>query len=135
MVRPETISKKLRPWIEARKRHQLTDIQVQMARELALKPRKLGERAGRGSAFPGQSVSEWVEQQYRVRFGREAPEEVRSLEERAAAIKVRKEERQARRKQRKPPTDPAKNPAEEAPDAARPGKPMTKRKRKSSGKS
>ena len=35
--------KKLEKWIIARKKHKLTDKQVQMARELGLSPDKLGK--------------------------------------------------------------------------------------------
>jgi hypothetical protein len=33
---------KLQPWLEARQRYRLSDLQIQMARELGLNPRKFG---------------------------------------------------------------------------------------------
>lgn len=39
------IPKKLRPWIEARKRYRLSHAQIQMARELGLNPKKFGSMA------------------------------------------------------------------------------------------
>jgi hypothetical protein len=39
---PKKESPKLQAWIEARKRHRLSDAYVQMARELGMNPTKLG---------------------------------------------------------------------------------------------
>ena len=39
----KSIPQKLIPWVEAKKRHRLTDVQVQMARELGMNPKKLGK--------------------------------------------------------------------------------------------
>lgn len=37
------IPERLRVWIDARKRHHLSDVQVQMACELGMNPKKLGK--------------------------------------------------------------------------------------------
>ena len=37
------IPEKYRIWIEARKRHKLTDLHIQMAKELGMNPRKFGK--------------------------------------------------------------------------------------------
>ena len=39
-VGKKKIPQKMIPWIEAKKRHRLTDVQVQMARELGMNPKK-----------------------------------------------------------------------------------------------
>ena len=39
----QRIPPKLAPWVEAKRRHHLTDVQVQTARELGMNPKKLGK--------------------------------------------------------------------------------------------
>ena len=39
----QKVPQKLIPWLEAKKRHRLTDAHVQMARELGMNPKKLGK--------------------------------------------------------------------------------------------
>ena len=45
MAKKGFISNKLKPWIDARKKYQLSHAQVQMARELGLNPKKLSGMA------------------------------------------------------------------------------------------
>jgi hypothetical protein len=40
-------NQKMQEWIDARKRHHLSHVQVQMARELGMNPMKLGKLARR----------------------------------------------------------------------------------------
>jgi len=42
-VAKKKIPQKVIPWIEAKKRHRLSDAHVQMARELGMNPKKLGK--------------------------------------------------------------------------------------------
>ena len=39
----QKIPQKLIPWLEAKKRHRLSDVHIQMARELGMNPKKLGK--------------------------------------------------------------------------------------------
>jgi DNA-binding XRE family transcriptional regulator len=41
--KPPRIGQELKDWISARKRHRLSEAQVQMARELGMNPRTLGK--------------------------------------------------------------------------------------------
>ena len=40
MAKKTSLPAKLQPWLEARRRYRLTDMQIQMARELGLNPKK-----------------------------------------------------------------------------------------------
>lgn len=102
-VRPS--ERKWGEWIEARQRHRLSDTQVQMARELGMKPdslRKLATHAHWKLPLP-----EFIEDCYRKRFAREVPEVVHSIEEcikRDAANRAKKLSRKAARAKGKKPT-------------------------------
>jgi hypothetical protein len=70
-------------WIDARKRHRLSHEQVQMARELGLNPRKLGKLDNHRQEPWKLPLPAFIEQLYRKRFGKDRPDVVLSLEDRA----------------------------------------------------
>ena len=83
MAKSETfIPQKLRPWVEARNRFRLSDAQVQMARELGMNPRKMGGLDNDRQEPWKVPLPEFIERCYAKQFGRKAPEDVRSIEER-----------------------------------------------------
>jgi hypothetical protein len=73
----------LQLWIDARKRHRLSHEQVQMARELGLNPRKLGKLDNHHQEPWKLPLPAFIEQLYRERFGKDRPDVVLSLEDRA----------------------------------------------------
>ena len=75
------IPEKYRVWIEARQRYHLTDMQIQMARELGLNPRKLGGLANENQEPWKAPLPEFIEELYFKRFGRREPEVVRGIED------------------------------------------------------
>jgi hypothetical protein len=93
----------LQAWIEARKRHRLSHAHVQMARELGMNPKKLGSLDNHRQEPWKAPLPQFIEHLYHERFGRDAPLDVRPLEERAreAAAKkaARKADKQARREE------------------------------------
>ncbi len=101
MTRNRKPGPKLQPWIDARKRHHLSHAQVQMARELGMNPRKLGRLDNHDQEPWKLPLRQYLEHLYRKRFGRGAPEVVRSIEEiarRDAESKARKREAKQRRR-------------------------------------
>jgi len=95
-IRPS--EQKWKEWIDARQQHGLSDIQVQMARELGMQPgslRKLATHANWKLPLP-----QFIEACYRKRFARDVPEVVHSIEElmkRDAANREKKRARKAAR--------------------------------------
>src|SRR5690242_20564782 len=83
----------LQRWVEARKRHRLSHAHVQMARELGMNPRKLGKLDNHDQEPWKAPLPIFIETLYFKRYGRERPETVTSLEERAAAGLARKRAR------------------------------------------
>ncbi|MGQ0777647.1 MAG: hypothetical protein ACT4NY_25105 [Pseudonocardiales bacterium] len=67
-------------WIEARRRHRLSTVHVQMARELGLNPRKLSKINNHRQEPWKAPLPVFIEQLYAKRFGRSRPEAVRSIE-------------------------------------------------------
>jgi hypothetical protein len=94
-----TLPQNLRDWIEARKRHHLSHAHVQMARELGMKPKKLGKLDNHDQEPWKAPLSEFIEHLYLKTFGRDRPEVVTSVEDRARIERAKKEaRREARRR-------------------------------------
>jgi hypothetical protein len=88
----------LQDWIEARKRFGLSHAQVQMARELGMNPRKLGKLDNHDQEPWKAPLPQFIEHVYLKRFGRERPENVMSIEERARAKQAKHAARKAARR-------------------------------------
>jgi len=64
---------KLQPWIDAQRRHHLTDVQVQMARELGLNPKKFGKLDNHRQEPWKAPLPQFIAQLYYKRFKRSLP--------------------------------------------------------------
>lgn len=84
------IPRDLQIWIDARKRFKLSHAQVQMARELGLNPRKFGRLASHKQEPWKVPLPQFIEQIYLKRFGKRAPDEVVTIEERAQRMAEKK---------------------------------------------
>jgi hypothetical protein len=87
----------LRPWIEARRRFHLSHAHIQMARELGMNPEKFGKLANHRQEPWKAPLPVFIEDLYFRRFGKLKPDNVRSIEEIAAAKRAKKEAKDARR--------------------------------------
>jgi hypothetical protein len=74
---------KARPdaWAEAQRRFHLSDLHIQMARELGLNPKKFGGLANHRQEPWKLPLPEFIADCYRKRFHRERPAQVISLAE------------------------------------------------------
>jgi hypothetical protein len=98
---PKEIPPDLQLWINARRRHKLSHAQVQMARELGMNPRKLGKLDNYKQERWKLPLPQYIEELYLRRFGKVAPEEVISIEERAKRLAEKKAKRKAEREMRR----------------------------------
>ncbi len=112
MSKPKRIANKFLPWIEARKKHRLTHLQVQMARELGLNPRRMGGYAGSESEPGRLALGEFIESLYRKRFRKARPDVVQTIEQLAESH----EEKRAERKTAKLAQPASSSPGESVPD-------------------
>src|SRR5712692_9483793 len=80
---PRRIPEHLQAWIEARKRHHLSHAHVQMARELGMNPRKLGKLDNHHQEPWKIPLFAFIEELYQKRFGKERPDVVHMIEDRA----------------------------------------------------
>lgn len=89
-------------WMVAQKRHHLTDMQVQMARELGFKPDSLRKIDNHKQESWKTPLHQYIENLYEKRFRREQPEVIKSLkqqlQEDAAKRAAKKKVKDARRK-------------------------------------
>ena len=95
------IPEKLNVWIEARKRFHLSHAQVQMAHELGMEPKKFGKLANHKQERWKAPLPEYIEELYRKRFGKAAPDQVKSIEQLAKDQNRKKAERKQRREEKK----------------------------------
>ena len=93
------IPPKLQPWFGARQRFTLSHAHIQMARELGMNPKKFGALANERQAPWKVPLKAFIEQCYSKHFGREQPENVRSLEQLIAADALRREQKKIRKAQ------------------------------------
>lgn len=96
-----TIPPNLRAWIRARQRHRLSHAHVEMARELGMNPTKLGSIDNHRQEAWKAPLPEFIESLYLKRFGRERPEVVVSIEERARQLRQPKADRKAAKAKRR----------------------------------
>ena len=89
----------LQDWVEARKRFHLSHAHVQMARDLGMNPRKLGKLDNHDQEPWKAPLPQFIERLYFRSFGRERPEVVISVEERAHAQDAKKAARKEARRQ------------------------------------
>ncbi|HZE05427.1 MAG TPA: hypothetical protein VE127_09395, partial [Solirubrobacteraceae bacterium] len=84
---------KLEAWVTARKRHRLSHVHVQMARELGLNPNKLGSLDNHRQEPWKTPLPDFIEDLYLKRFGRVRPTTavpIEQLARKAAANKTAK---------------------------------------------
>jgi hypothetical protein len=92
-------NQKMQEWIDARKRHHLSHVQVQMARELGMNPMKLGKLDNHEQEPCKMTLREYIEHVYLKRFEKPSPDDVMSIEERLHLAQEKKEARRAPRRQ------------------------------------
>jgi len=106
MSKPKRIANKFLPWIEARKKHRLTHMQVHMARELGLNPRRMGGYAGRESEPGRLALGEFIEALYCKRFRKARPDVVQTIEQLAESHEEKRAERKVAKMAQASPSSP-----------------------------
>jgi hypothetical protein len=101
---------KYQPWIEARKRFQLSNAHIQMARELGLNPKKLGGLANTKQEPWKLLLPDYIEELYFKHFKRIRPDSVRSIEQMVRDSNRKKAERRARKQAALQSQPPGENP-------------------------
>lgn len=94
------LSPKFQIWVDARRRFRLSDAHIQMARELGLNPKKLGSIANHDQEKWKSPLPTFIEDLYFERFGKAAPDQVRSIESMVKQKKAKKLEKRKARDER-----------------------------------
>ena len=84
-------------WINVRKQYHLSDVHIQMARELGMNPKKFGKIANEKQEPWKAPLPAFIEHIYLKRFGRDRPSDVKSIEEVFKAKEKKKEERRKKK--------------------------------------
>src|SRR4051794_5315739 len=99
------IPAKLQIWIEARKRFRLSHAHIQMARELGLNPKQFGKLDNHRQERWKAPLPDFIARLYLKSRGKPLPDEVKSIEEIAAELQIKKDQKARREHDRQPPTD------------------------------
>jgi hypothetical protein len=102
---PNAIPPDLLIWIEVRGRHHLSHAHVQMARELGMNPKRMGKIDNHKQEPWKAPLPIFIEDLYYKRFGRERPDAVVTIEQRARQIAAKKATRRAARAARRAETE------------------------------
>ena len=81
MTKKNKIPDKYQVWIDVRKRYRLSDVHIQMARELGMNPKKFGKTANEKQEPWKAPLPAFIEHIYLKRFARDKPVDVRWIEE------------------------------------------------------
>jgi len=84
-------------WIDVRKRHHLSHVQIQMARELGMNPKRFGKIANEKQEPWKAPLPAFIEHIYLKRFGRERPAEVKPIEKIWKASEKKRQDREKRK--------------------------------------
>jgi hypothetical protein len=87
---PGAIPTDLQIWIKLRRRHHLSHAHIQMARELGMNPKKMGKLDNQKQERWKAPLPVLIEDLYHIRFGRERPETLVTIEQRARAKSQRR---------------------------------------------
>jgi len=101
-------------WINARKQHHLTDMHIQMARELGLNPKKFGKLSNHKQEPWKLPLPDFIKEIYFKRFKKERPDVVKSVE-RIVKDRNKKREERKKRKAEKKTFEQSKNELDEVP--------------------
>jgi len=88
-------------WINARKQYHLTDMHIQMARELGLNPKKFGKLSNHKQEPWKLPLPGFIEEIYFKRFKKERPDVVKSVERIVKDRNKKREERKNRKAEKK----------------------------------
>ena len=97
MSKKKRIPDKYQIWIDVRKRYRLSDVHIQMARELGMNPKKFWKIANEKQDPWKNPLPAFIEDIYLKRFGRDRPADVKSIEEVLKSKEIKKEERRKRK--------------------------------------
>ena len=106
MSKKKGIPEKFQAWIDVRKRYRLSDVHIQMARELGMNPKKFGKISNEKQEPWKKPLPLFIEDIYLKRFGRDRPSDVKSIEE-VFRAKEKKKEEQRKKKELQKEADPS----------------------------
>jgi SOS-response transcriptional repressor LexA len=101
MAAQDKLPPKLQEWVEARKRHRLSHMHVQMARELGFAPKSLRKIDDSKDKRWKAPLPQYLEFLNFKRFGRERPEVVRTIEQTASAERAKEVKKKAEKAARR----------------------------------
>ena len=73
------MSNKFQEWVKAKKKYRLSDVQIQMARELGMTPKKFGSLANHKKETWKAPLPDFIEDIYFKRFKKDQPDVITRL--------------------------------------------------------
>ncbi|MBA3815990.1 MAG: hypothetical protein H0X29_05640 [Parachlamydiaceae bacterium] len=91
------ISQELLPWIEVKKKHRLSQMHIQMARDLGTGPKGFGKLDNHKQERWKAPLPQFIEELYYKRFKKETPDQVHSFEQLRVMKNNKKSEKMAKK--------------------------------------
>ncbi|KAF0216383.1 MAG: hypothetical protein FD174_3673 [Geobacteraceae bacterium] len=66
-------------WMTAKRKYRLSDVQIQMARELGMNPKKFGSLANHKQEKWKAPLGDFIEELYYKRFRKEKPDNIQKM--------------------------------------------------------
>lgn len=101
MAKKKIIPPKYQIWINAKKDFKLSNVQIQMARELGLNPKRFGKLANHKQERWKLPLPEFIEKIYFKRFKKKQPDKVISMEQCVKDYNRKRNQRREENKKRK----------------------------------
>lgn len=86
------LTPKYQVWVDVRNKFRLSHAHIQMARELGLNPKKIGDLANHDQERWKSPLPRFIEELYHRRFGMDCPEVVMTIEQIAQKKQNRREQ-------------------------------------------
>jgi len=80
-MKAKRLPPKFQTWIDARKKHHLSNTHIQMAKELGLNPKKLGKIDNHEQEAWKAALPVFIENIYYKRFAKTRPDEAKSIKQ------------------------------------------------------
>lgn len=90
---PKKLPEKFQAWVDVRKKHQLSHMHIQMARELGLNPKKFDRLDNHKESVWKEPLPTYLKTLYSKRFSKLEPEDVKSIEHLYREQQLKKQEK------------------------------------------
>lgn len=101
MAKKKKIPDKFQVWIDARKKFHLSNVHIQMAREIGMNPKKFGKLDNHKQERWKAPLPQFIEKLYFKHFSKARPDTVKSIEQMVKEANRKREQRKLKKAEKK----------------------------------